>query len=118
MGQASKNSGRDLGKTSLINRNVWVNGRRTSIRLEKEMWEALHAIADAERVSINDLCSAVYEARKDDESFSSAIRVFLLNYYRSSVHMGAAAPLELVARARTVLQALPNSEEGHHVESE
>ncbi|MBI1214500.1 MAG: hypothetical protein GC185_01615 [Alphaproteobacteria bacterium] len=63
-------------------RNVRIGGRRTSLRFEDEMWDALHEVAARERVSIHDICSVVYHARPQDRSFTSALRVFLLNYFR------------------------------------
>ena len=47
-------------KTSLLTRNVIVQGRRTSIRLGPKMWEALDRIAEREGVS---LCEVMNEAK-------------------------------------------------------
>jgi len=53
-------SGLDASAQSgLINRNVTVNGRRTSIRLEPEMWDALEEIAKRENVRVSDVVSRI-----------------------------------------------------------
>ena len=44
-----------LTVTSLISRNIYVNGHRTSMRLEPEVWRALEDIAGFESQSINAL---------------------------------------------------------------
>lgn len=67
---------------SLIAGNVKIHDRRTSVRLEPEMWSALHEIAKTEGITIHDVCTAVDDGKTDGESFSSSLRVFLLQYYR------------------------------------
>ena len=62
-------------------RNVRIAGRRTSVRLEVPMWEALDHICDQEGKTINDICTAVARAQREG-GFTSALRVFILNYYR------------------------------------
>lgn len=68
--------------TSLKSHNVVVNGHRTSMRLEPEMWEALRDISLRENLSINQLCTLVNKVR-DRSSLTSAVRVFALAYFRS-----------------------------------
>ncbi|MEC8847027.1 MAG: ribbon-helix-helix domain-containing protein, partial [Pseudomonadota bacterium] len=46
-----------LTVTSLISRNIYVNGHRTSMRLEPEVWRALEDIAGFESQAINALCT-------------------------------------------------------------
>ena len=68
--------------TSLKSHNVVVNGHRTSMRLEPEMWDALRDISLRENLSINQLCTLVNQVR-DRSSLTSAVRVFALAYFRS-----------------------------------
>lgn len=72
----------------LVSRNVKINGHRTSIRLEPEMWEALHEVAGLESCSIHDVCGAVHAVKDKGASFTGALRVFLMQYYRSSARAG------------------------------
>lgn len=51
-------------KSTLISRNVTVMGRRTSIRLEPDMWKALKEIASREQCSIHDICTLVKMRKK------------------------------------------------------
>ena len=71
-------------KTTLINRNITVMGKRTSVRLEPTMWEALHEIADREQCSIHDICSLIKLRKKANTSLSAGIRVFVVHYYRKA----------------------------------
>ncbi|MFY7961833.1 MAG: ribbon-helix-helix domain-containing protein [Elsteraceae bacterium] len=67
--------------TTLQSRNILIDRHRTSMRLEPEMWEALTDIARREGLSVNHLCSRVSLGRKQS-SLTSAMRVFVLAYYR------------------------------------
>lgn len=64
----------------LVSRNVVVAGRRTSMRLEPEMWEALEAIAQSEGFSINELVTLARS--QTASSLTSAVRVMALDYFR------------------------------------
>jgi len=65
----------------MILKNVVVNGRRTSMRLEKEVWNALSESCRHQNISLNSLCSQI-EKSKDNTGLSSAMRVYAFNYYR------------------------------------
>lgn len=79
--------------SSLVSRNIVVAGRRTSMRLEPEMWRALAEIGGAESLSLNDLCSKIAETR-GRSTLTSAVRVFALSYFRAkAVYAPASGPL-------------------------
>jgi predicted DNA-binding ribbon-helix-helix protein len=63
---------------------VRIHDRRTSVRLEPEMWDALNEIALLEDCSIHDLCGAVHDLKDEGASFTAALRVFLMEYYRTA----------------------------------
>jgi len=69
----------------LICKNVIVNGRRTSMRLDRETWISLADICDRERISIHDLCSKIDRIR-GKSGLSSATRLFVLTYFRAELN--------------------------------
>lgn len=71
-------------KSSLVSRNITIMGRRTSVRLEPEMWTALREISKRERCTIHDLCTLVSVRKNIDTSLTAAIRVFLMLYFRAA----------------------------------
>ncbi|MFN3827283.1 MAG: ribbon-helix-helix domain-containing protein [Micavibrio sp.] len=71
-------------KSTLVSRNITVMGRRTSVRLEPEMWGALREIARREGCKIHDICSLIHLRKNGDTSLTAAIRVFLMLYYRAA----------------------------------
>ena len=59
----------------LLCKNVIVNGRRTSMRLEKEVWNALSESCKEQNISLNTLCSQIEKSK--DTSPPSFIYIFL-----------------------------------------
>jgi predicted DNA-binding ribbon-helix-helix protein len=71
-------------KTTLISHNIIVDGKRTSVRLEKEMWMAIKDIARQEKCSIHALCTVVSQRKKPDTLPTAAIRVFIMAYFQAA----------------------------------
>ena len=63
--------------------SLTVHGHRTSVSLEPEFWQAFNEIARARGLALNALAAEVDEGRGMDRGLASAIRVYVLNYYRS-----------------------------------
>jgi predicted DNA-binding ribbon-helix-helix protein len=54
--ELSNSNNDNEGVTStLLSRNITVGGRRTSVRLEPEMWNSLYDIAKRENCTIHDI---------------------------------------------------------------
>ena len=68
---------------SSISRNVTIAGHRTSIRLQREMWDALEEICRRERITLHELCSRI-AATKSARSLTSEVRVFAMSYFRAA----------------------------------
>lgn len=79
-GQANQN---EL-KTHLISRNITVHGHRTSIRLEPEMWTGFADISRREGLTIHELATQIAGKIVPHQSLTSAIRVFIMAYFRAS----------------------------------
>lgn len=97
---------RPEGQSTLVSRNITVLGRRTSVRLEPEMWTALREIARRESCKIHDICSLIQMRKNPDTSLTAAIRVFLMLYYRAAstedghVRAGHGSFQNMIRRAR------------------
>jgi predicted DNA-binding ribbon-helix-helix protein len=81
-GSRKRKSNRE--KTTLISHNIMVDGRRTSVRLEKEMWMAIKEIARREDCTVHALCSVVALRKRPDTSLTAAIRVFIMAYFQAA----------------------------------
>ena len=51
-------------KTKLISKNITINGRRTSLRLEQASWEAMNDICQCEGLTLHELCSLIETHRQ------------------------------------------------------
>ena len=71
-------------RNATVNGNIVVEGHRTSVRLEAEMWAALKDVARREGCSVNELAGRIHRRKKPAQNFTSAIRVFLMLYYRNA----------------------------------
>jgi predicted DNA-binding ribbon-helix-helix protein len=66
----------------IVKRSVTVDGRKSSVGLEDGFWNALKEIATARKISIQEIVLEIDSAR-DGPNLSSAIRLFVLDHYRS-----------------------------------
>jgi len=69
-------------RSRLVNRNVIGTRCRTSIRLEPEFWRALDQICERECVDRKELVRRIEDAATESPR-TSAVRVFILEYFRS-----------------------------------
>lgn len=69
----------DIPTAGLVNRNIIVKGKRTSIRLEPTLWDVLATIAQEEGKTINQICSQIADSAPTTCSFTSAVRVYIIS---------------------------------------
>ncbi len=70
-----------MAASSLRKRSVTVAGHPTSFSLEEEFWADLQRVAHQRNLSLNGLVSSIDASRAGN--LSSALRVFVLECYRS-----------------------------------
>jgi predicted DNA-binding ribbon-helix-helix protein len=72
-------------KSPVIKRSIVIAGHKTSVSIEDAFWTALKEIAQTRWQSVAELIGAIDGARQTGNragNLSSAIRVFVLDYYR------------------------------------
>jgi predicted DNA-binding ribbon-helix-helix protein len=72
-----------VASSRLVNRNIVAGRGRTSMRLEPELWDALLEICQREAIDPGQLVRRV-EQQGHAGGRTSAVRVFLLTYFRSA----------------------------------
>jgi len=65
----------------LISRNVVVDGHRTSLRLERMVWDTLETIATREGLDLNAVVTSIAATKQPEASLSSAARIFVAAYF-------------------------------------
>ncbi len=56
---------------------VYVDGHRTTVRLEPIIWDALHKIANEQKVSVHQLVSDI-DRQRTTRNLTSAIRTYVV----------------------------------------
>jgi predicted DNA-binding ribbon-helix-helix protein len=69
-------------KSPVVKRSLVIAGHKTSVSLEDAFWKALKEIAGERGMNVSDLVTAIDRDRRQG-SLSSAVRVFVLDHYRS-----------------------------------
>lgn len=67
-----------------VKHSLTLNGHRTSVSLEPDFWVAFREIAAERGMAINALAAEIDAARGLEPGLASAIRLFVLRYYRGS----------------------------------
>jgi predicted DNA-binding ribbon-helix-helix protein len=65
-------------------RAIFVAGRKTSVDIEAQFWDGLREAAIERGLFVWELVTRI-DAERREPSLSSAIRVFVLGYYRDQV---------------------------------
>jgi len=68
--------------SSLECRNVMVEGRRTSVKLDTFTWRCLQEICFHRNLSVHEFCTEVNHTKADYSGFTNALRIAILRHYR------------------------------------
>jgi predicted DNA-binding ribbon-helix-helix protein len=71
-------------KSTIVKRSIIIGGHKTSVSLEDAFWKALKAIAGERDMNLSELVASIDWARRHS-NLSSAIRLYILNYYQSAL---------------------------------
>ena len=69
-------------KSPVVKRSIVIAGHKTSVSLEDAFWKGLKEIAGGRDTTLSDLVASIDSERRHG-NLSSAIRLFVLDYYRS-----------------------------------
>ena len=71
-------------KSPVVKRSIVIAGHKTSVSLEDAFWKGLKEIADERSMTLSDMVANIDSQRRHG-NLSSAIRLFVLDYYRSQL---------------------------------
>ena len=89
-------------KSPVVKRSIVIAGHKTSVSLEDAFWKGLKEIAGGRNVTLSDLVASI-DTERQHGNLSSAIRLFVLDYYRSQIpdHRPARETLRETASVRS-----------------
>ena len=70
-----------MKRSLVIKRSIVIGGHKTSVSLEDDFWRALKEIALSYRVTLSNLVGSI-DSQRQRGNLSSAVRLFVLDYYR------------------------------------
>jgi predicted DNA-binding ribbon-helix-helix protein len=85
----------------VVKRSIVIAGHKTSVSLEDAFWQGLKEIATGRELTLSDLVATI-DTDRHGGNLSSAIRLFVLDYYRER----AGAPLSGKPRSVGAASAL------------
>jgi predicted DNA-binding ribbon-helix-helix protein len=71
-------------KSPVAKRSIVVRGHKTSVSLEDAFWSSLKEIGGERRLTLSDLVAAI-DSQRQHSNLSSAIRLFVLDFYRAQL---------------------------------
>jgi predicted DNA-binding ribbon-helix-helix protein len=71
-------------KSPVVKRSIVLHGHKTSVSLEDEFWKGLKEVAGKRLMTLSALVDGI-DARRQQGNLSSALRLFVLDYYRSQM---------------------------------
>jgi predicted DNA-binding ribbon-helix-helix protein len=90
----------DPMKSPIPKRSLVVGGRKTNVSVEDAFWNELKMIAAEREMTVSELVSSI-DSSREHPNLSSAIRLFVLNYYmHTSRRRALTAPQRDASRAR------------------
>lgn len=90
-------------KSPVVKRSIVIAGHKTSVSLEDAFWTSLKEIASDRDITLSDMVASIDTGRHAG-NLSSAIRLFVLDYYRTQLN-GSASRETGDKRATSVLRA-------------
>ena len=69
-------------KSPVVKRSIVIAGHKTSVSLEDAFWKGLKDIAGARGMTLSELVASI-DTDRQHGNLSSAIRLFVLDHYRS-----------------------------------
>ncbi|HZN31643.1 MAG TPA: ribbon-helix-helix domain-containing protein [Xanthobacteraceae bacterium] len=77
-------------RSPVAKRSVVLSGHKTSVSLEDAFWKELRQIAGARDMTASDLVAEI-DAERQHGNLSSALRLFVLDFYRQHITAAQAA---------------------------
>jgi predicted DNA-binding ribbon-helix-helix protein len=90
-------------KPLVVKRSVVIAGHKKSVSLEEAFWKSLEAIASYQDMTVSTLLAAI-DSERCRGPLSSAIRLFVINFYREQ--------LEIQERNEAIQEAIDRSVPG------
>jgi predicted DNA-binding ribbon-helix-helix protein len=76
-------------KSPVVKRSIVVAGHKTSVSLEEAFWNGMKEISGLRNMTLSELVGEI-DSNRQQGNLSSAIRLFVLDYFKSRANSSAA----------------------------
>ena len=91
-------------ESPVVKRSIVIGGHKTSVSLEDAFWKGLKEIASTRDATLSEMVSAIDTGRAYG-NLSSAIRLFVLDHYRTMLGSGTrSSEVEMAAQSPSALR--------------
>ena len=80
-------------KSPVVKRSIVVGGHKTSVSLEEAFWNGMKEISGLRDMTLSELVGEI-DSNRQQGNLSSAIRLFVLDYFRSRAVSASATASE------------------------
>ncbi|WP_024506700.1 ribbon-helix-helix domain-containing protein [Bradyrhizobium sp. ARR65] len=77
-------------KSPVVKRSIVVAGHKTSVSLEEAFWNGMKEISGERNMTLSELVGEI-DSKRQQGNLSSAIRLFVLDYFKSRAAAGSGA---------------------------
>jgi len=94
-------------KSPVVKRSIVIAGHKTSVSLEEAFWKGLKEVASNRNLTLSDVVASI-DTDRHNGNLSSAIRLFVLDYYRAMIgeqHNAKSAPRDTSSPRVAAMQA-------------
>ena len=96
-------------KSPVAKRSVVVAGHKTSVSLEEAFWNGMKEISEERGMTLSDLVGEI-DTKRQQGNLSSAIRLFVLDYFKSRAAGPSGEPkLRASWSGRSLAESSPES---------
>jgi predicted DNA-binding ribbon-helix-helix protein len=96
-------AGGEAVKSSIFKRSVIIAGHKTSVNVEQEFWKSLKEIAAERNMTVGVLVGEI-DAERNHSNLSSAIRLFVLGFYRDQIDLAKDRTRETLVKPIAVVR--------------
>jgi predicted DNA-binding ribbon-helix-helix protein len=94
-------------KSPVAKRSIVVAGHKTSVSLEEAFWNGMKEISGERNVTLSELVGEV-DTKRQQGNLSSAIRLFVLDYFKTRAAGPAGGRAALVSVVETQFGRIPS----------
>lgn len=66
----------------MVIKNIRVHDRRTSVRIEEQLWDSLQDVCSRENLSVDQIATLISDHKTHSTSLVGAMRTFLITYFQ------------------------------------